>query len=80
MKEKIWRVLAQILCNRNELAEKLTPFFKNLNNNNEEEVTTKINDDMLKDFDKYTANMKGGKINTKKLPKRDSKGRFVKTK
>ena len=45
-----------------------------------EEVATKFDDDMLKDFDKLTTNMKGGKTNKKKQPKRDSKGRFMKTK
>lgn len=50
---------------------------KKLNDDNEE-VATNFDDVMLKDFDKLTTNMKGGK--TKKQPKRDSKGRFVKTK
>lgn len=47
---------------------------------NNEGVATKFDDDMLKDFGKFTTNMKGGKANKKKQPKRDSKGRFVKTK
>ena len=47
--------------------------------NDNEEITTKFDDGMLKDFGKFVTNMKGGKTN-KKMPKRDSKGRFMKTK
>lgn len=50
------------------------------NDNDNEGVTTNFDDDMLKDFDRLTTSIKGGKTNKKKQPKRDSKGRFVKTK
>ena len=49
MKEKIWRILAQILNHRNDLIDIIKPFFENLNNNN-------INDEkyipLLKTFSK----------------------------
>ena len=34
MQEDIWRELAQILYYRNDLADRIQPFFKNLNNEN----------------------------------------------
>ena len=50
MKAKIWRVLAQILWDRNELIEKIRPFFEDLSGYN-------INDNqyfpILKTFSKY---------------------------
>lgn len=46
--------------------------------NNDENISA-FENDISKDFDKLATNIKGGKVN-KKMPKRDSKGRFVKSK
>ena len=49
MNEKIWRILAQILNDRNDLVDIIKPFFENLNDKN-------INDEkyipLLKTFSK----------------------------
>ena len=40
MKEKIWRVLAQILYYHNESIDLIKPFFENLNNENIDKIFT----------------------------------------
>ena len=50
MKGKIWRVLTQLLCNRNGSSDCLKPFFENLNNEN---INDKRNFSLLQSFSKY---------------------------
>lgn len=53
---------------------------KKSNDDRDEQTTSKFDNDIIKDFKKLATNINGGKVNNKKkqLPKRDSKGRFVK--
>ena len=52
---------------------------ENNESRNHNENISVFENDISKDFDKLATNIKGGKVN-KKMPKRDSKGKFVKTK